>query len=44
LIISEWNDQGAFDQFVKSEAFKKVTNWGKEQILSARPDHTVYKT
>jgi heme-degrading monooxygenase HmoA len=42
LILSEWNDQAAFDAFVKSEAFAKVTNWGKEQILSGRPQHTVY--
>lgn len=44
LIISDWNDQSAFDHFVKSDAFAKVTNWGKEQILAGRPLHTVYKT
>jgi heme-degrading monooxygenase HmoA len=42
LIISEWSDEGAFQAFVKSEAFAKVTNWGKENILSARPSHKVY--
>ena len=42
LIISEWNDKTAFDTFIKSEAFAKVTNWGKEQILSARPKHQVF--
>lgn len=42
LIVSEWSDQAQFDAFVKSEQFAKVTNWGKEQILSARPKHRVY--
>ena len=42
LIISDWNDKQAFDTFVKSEAFAKVTNWGKEQILSGRPKHQVF--
>ena len=32
LIVSEWNDKDAFDAFIKSEAFAKVTTWGKEQI------------
>ena len=44
LIISDWNDKSAFDTFVKSEQFAKVTNWGKEQILAGRPQHHVYKT
>lgn len=42
LIISDWNDKSAFDTFVKSEAFAKVTNWGKEQILAGRPKHQVF--
>ena len=42
LIVSDWNDKTAFDGFVKSEAFAKVTNWGKEQILAGRPKHQVY--
>jgi heme-degrading monooxygenase HmoA len=43
LIVSDWNDKEAFDGFVKSEAFAKVTNWGKESILAGRPKHTVYE-
>jgi heme-degrading monooxygenase HmoA len=43
LIVSEWNDRQAFDAFVGSEKFRQVTNWGKEQILSQRPVHTVYE-
>jgi heme-degrading monooxygenase HmoA len=42
LIVSEWNDEAAFNAFIKSEAFAKVTNWGKEQILSGRPKHQIY--
>lgn len=43
LIVSEWSDQEAFDGFIRSDEFKKVTSWGKEQILAGRPSHTVYK-
>ena len=42
LIISDWNDKSSFDSFIKSEAFAKVTNWGKEQILAGRPKHQVF--
>jgi heme-degrading monooxygenase HmoA len=42
LIISEWSDKAAFDTFIKSEAFTRVTNWGKEMILAGRPKHQVY--
>lgn len=44
LITSEWSDEGAFTEFIRSEAFRGVTDWGKEQILSGRPQHKVYKT
>ncbi|MBI1369821.1 MAG: antibiotic biosynthesis monooxygenase [Planctomycetes bacterium] len=43
LIVSEWNDEQAFTDFIRSDAFKAVTTWGKEQILSDRPKHKVYK-
>ena len=43
LITSEWSDEQAFTDFIRSEAFRDVTNWGKEQILSGRPSHKVYK-
>jgi len=42
LILSDWNDKGAFDAFVRSEAFARVTSWGKEQVLAGRPSHQVY--
>ncbi len=43
LITSEWSDEEAFKSFIQSDAFRSVTNWGKEQILSDRPRHKVYK-
>ncbi len=43
LITSEWSDEQAFTDFIHSQAFKDVTSWGKEQILSGRPQHKIYK-
>ena len=43
LITSEWSDEQAFTDFIQSQAFRDVTNWGKEQILSGRPQHKIYK-
>ena len=43
LITSEWSDEEAFKEFIQSDAFRAVANWGKEQILSGRPQHKVYK-
>ncbi len=43
LITSEWSDEKAFVEFIQSPDFKAVTSWGKEQILSGRPQHKIYK-
>ena len=43
LITSEWSEEQAFMDFIHSQAFKDVTTWGKEQILSSRPQHKIYK-
>jgi heme-degrading monooxygenase HmoA len=43
LITSEWSDEQAFNDFIRSEAFRQVTNWGKEQILSDRPRPKIYR-
>ncbi len=43
LITSEWSDEKAFVDFIHSQAFRDVTNWGKEQILADRPQHKVYR-
>ncbi len=43
LISSRWAEEQAFMDFIASDAFKKVTNWGKLNILRGRPTHTTYK-
>ena len=43
LIVSEWSDEAAFTVFIHSQAFRDVTTWGKEQILSDRPRHKIYQ-
>jgi heme-degrading monooxygenase HmoA len=44
LIVSRWSGEAAFDAFIASDTFKKVTNWGAEHILAGRPSHTTYRT
>jgi heme-degrading monooxygenase HmoA len=41
-IISQWNDQGAFGAFMRSDEFRAVADWGKEEILDQRPKHEIY--
>ncbi|NNL68144.1 MAG: antibiotic biosynthesis monooxygenase [Myxococcales bacterium] len=43
LIVSRWGNETAFQEFIASDAFKKVTNWGAENILAGRPSHTTYQ-
>ena len=43
LITSEWSEEEAFTSFIRSDEFRSVTDWGKEQILSGRPQHKIYK-
>ncbi|MBI4384381.1 MAG: antibiotic biosynthesis monooxygenase [Nitrospinae bacterium] len=43
LIVSDWNSEEAFNGFIRSDKFRNVANWGKENILAGRPVHTVYK-
>ena len=31
-----------FQSFISSDAFAKVVNWGKEEVLKGRPQHRVY--
>ncbi len=42
LIVSEWSSQDRFTEFIRSQAFKDVTNWGKAEILTDRPRHRVF--
>ena len=43
LIVSRWSGEEAFSAFIQSDAFKKVTNWGKQNILTGPPRHTTYR-
>ena len=43
LIVSRWNDEAAFTAFIQSDTFKKVTSWGRDNILAGRPRHTTYQ-
>ncbi|MGH0033982.1 MAG: antibiotic biosynthesis monooxygenase family protein [Myxococcota bacterium] len=43
LIVSRWQSEQAFKDFIASDTFKKVTDWGAQNILSGRPRHTTYK-
>ena len=43
LIVSRWESEQAFNDFVASDAFKKVTSWCRENILAGRPSHTAYR-
>lgn len=41
-IVSEWDSQDDFTNFVRSDAFKQVTTWGRENVLRNAPRHKVY--
>jgi heme-degrading monooxygenase HmoA len=41
-ILSEWDDQEAFLAFVRSDAFRQVTAWGRAGILRNPPQHKIY--
>lgn len=43
LILSEWADQATFQRFVRSEAFGRVTRWGREEILAGPPRHELFE-
>ena len=42
LVVSKWSAKGAFDAFVASPEFRRVTAWGESGILRGRPTHQVY--
>lgn len=43
LITSEWSDESAFQDFIQSAEFRDVATWGRDQILSGRPSHKIYR-
>jgi heme-degrading monooxygenase HmoA len=42
VILSQWQRREDFDAFLRSEAFKQATAWGRAEILRSRPRHKVY--
>jgi heme-degrading monooxygenase HmoA len=42
LIWSQWKTKQDYEAFLRSDAFKQVTGWGKAEILRGRPRHKVY--
>lgn len=42
LIVSEWTNEAEFNAFIKSDRFRNVATWGKENVLRSRPKHEVY--
>jgi heme-degrading monooxygenase HmoA len=41
-ILSEWDDQQAFLDFIRSPTFRSVTAWGREEVLRNPPRHKIY--
>src|SRR5262245_45040663 len=41
-IIGEWENQDDFTAFIRSDAFRQVTTWGREQVLRGPPRHKIY--
>jgi heme-degrading monooxygenase HmoA len=41
-ILSEWDDPKAFHEFIRSEAFRQVTAWGRDVALRSAPRHKIY--
>jgi heme-degrading monooxygenase HmoA len=42
VILSQWQRREDFDAFLRSDAFKQATAWGRAEILRSRPRHKVY--
>jgi len=42
VILSQWQTNEAFQQFLRSAEFAQVTAWGRAEILRSRPRHHVY--
>jgi heme-degrading monooxygenase HmoA len=43
LILSRWKTMADFQAFIRSDEFKRVTDWGKAEILRGRPRHQIYR-
>jgi chlorite dismutase len=42
VIISEWGSREDFVAFIRGEAFREVTRWGRENVLRRAPRHKIY--
>jgi heme-degrading monooxygenase HmoA len=42
VILSQWESREQFQAFLQSDAFAKVTAWGRAEMLRGRPRHKVY--
>ena len=42
-VVSRWTDEAAFNAFIASDRFRNVADWGKENVLAARPVHEIYQ-
>ena len=42
VIFSEWQSREAFTRFIRGDLFRRVTDWGKAEVLESRPRHRVY--
>ena len=41
-ILSEWRDRQSFLDFLRSDAFRQTTQWGREEVLRGAPRHEIY--
>ena len=41
--MSEGTSEEAFNGSIHSDEFASVVNWGKDQVLSTRPQHVVFR-
>jgi len=42
VIMSQWETKEAFEKFIHSPEFAKVTAWGRAEMLRGRPRHKIY--
>ena len=43
VILSQWERREDFEAFLRTDAFKQATAWGRAEILRGRPRHKVYE-
>lgn len=41
-ILSEWDDQESFLNFIHSDTFRATTSWGRGEVLRSTPRHKIY--